>query len=102
MATKILTIGIPEETWKKIKRIAALQGKSVSALVREQIEKFLGEEDRYKEVHKKISAIAKKTEVFLKDGKEKIYAGCKVLFTEDLSHGMKIAGVEIVNPFFKI
>jgi len=28
------------------------------------------------------------------------YAGCKVLFTEDLSHGMKIAGVEIVNPFF--
>jgi predicted nucleic acid-binding protein len=25
-----------------------------------------------------------------------------VLFTEDLSHGMKIAGVEIVNPFFKI
>jgi predicted nucleic acid-binding protein len=28
------------------------------------------------------------------------YVGCKVLFTEDLSHGMKIAGVEIVNPFF--
>jgi predicted DNA-binding protein len=60
MATKILTIGIPEETWKKIKRIAALQGKSVSALVREQIEKFLGEENRYIEVHKKISAIAEK------------------------------------------
>ena len=30
------------------------------------------------------------------------YAGCRMLFTEDLSHGMKIAGVEIVNPFFKI
>ena len=28
-------------------------------------------------------------------------AGCKILFTEDLSHGMKIAGIEIVNPFFK-
>ena len=28
------------------------------------------------------------------------YAGCRVLFTEDFSHGMKIAGVEIVNPFF--
>ncbi|MDL1971616.1 MAG: PIN domain-containing protein [Candidatus Desulfofervidaceae bacterium] len=27
-------------------------------------------------------------------------AGCKILFTEDLSHGMKIAGIEIVNPFF--
>ncbi|NPA39258.1 MAG: hypothetical protein GXO57_02290 [Thermodesulfobacteria bacterium] len=60
MATKILTVGISEETWKKLKKVAGLQGKSVSALVREQIEKFLGEEDRYKEVHKKISAIAKK------------------------------------------
>jgi len=60
MATKILTIGIPEETWKKIKRIAALQGKSVSALVREQIEKFLGEDNKYAELHKKISAIAEK------------------------------------------
>jgi len=28
-------------------------------------------------------------------------AGCKILFTEDLSHGMEIAGIEIVNPFFK-
>lgn len=32
-------------------------------------------------------------------------ARCKILFTEDLSHGMKIAGIiagiEIVNPFFK-
>ncbi|AMM40220.1 twitching motility protein PilT [Candidatus Desulfofervidus auxilii] len=28
-------------------------------------------------------------------------AVCKILFTEDLSHGMKIAGIEIVNPFFK-
>ncbi len=26
-------------------------------------------------------------------------AGCKILFTEALSHGMKIAGIEIVNPF---
>ena len=25
--------------------------------------------------------------------------GCRVLFTEDLSHGMKLAGVEIINPF---
>lgn len=24
---------------------------------------------------------------------------CKVLFTEDLAHGMKIEGVEIINPF---
>jgi len=28
-------------------------------------------------------------------------AGCKILFTEDLSHRMKIADIEIVNPFFK-
>ena len=47
MATKILTIAVSEEIWKKIKQIAALQGKSVSALMREQIEKFLGEENRY-------------------------------------------------------
>jgi len=26
-------------------------------------------------------------------------AGCKILFTEDLSHGMRIEGIEIVNPF---
>ncbi len=26
-------------------------------------------------------------------------ANCKVIFTEDLSHGMKIERVEIVNPF---
>jgi len=25
--------------------------------------------------------------------------GCKVLFTEDLSHGMRLEGVEIINPF---
>lgn len=24
---------------------------------------------------------------------------CRIIFTEDLSHGMKIEGVEIVNPF---
>jgi predicted DNA-binding protein len=74
MATKILTIGISEETWKKIKKIATLQGKSVSALVREQIEKFLGEENRYIEVHKKISAIAEKNRGVLKGWKrEEIY-----------------------------
>ncbi|MBX6422871.1 PIN domain-containing protein [Thermosulfurimonas sp. F29] len=27
-------------------------------------------------------------------------AGCRTIFTEDLSHGMKIEGIEIVNPFF--
>ena len=58
MATKILTIAVPEEIWKKIKRTAALQGKSVSALVREQIEKSLGEENRYVEAHKRIASIA--------------------------------------------
>ena len=51
MATKILTIAVSEEIWKKIKQSAALQGKSISALIREQIEKFLGEENRYPEVH---------------------------------------------------
>lgn len=24
---------------------------------------------------------------------------CRIIFTEDLSHGMKIEGIEIVNPF---
>ena len=28
-------------------------------------------------------------------------ANCKILFTEDLSHGMKIAGIEIINPFLE-
>ncbi len=69
MATKILTIGISEETWKKIKKIAGMQGKSVSALVREQLEKFLGEENRYVEVHKKISAIAEKNRGILEKWK---------------------------------
>jgi len=59
MATKILTIAVSEEIWKKIKRIAALQEKSVSALMREQIEKFLGKENRYTEVHERIAKIAK-------------------------------------------
>ncbi|CAD7772085.1 hypothetical protein DMNBHIDG_00519 [Candidatus Methanoperedenaceae archaeon GB37] len=57
MATKILTIAVSEEIWKKIKQIAALQGKSISALMREQIEKFLGEENRYTEVHERIAKI---------------------------------------------
>ena len=50
MATKILTIAVSEEIWKKIKQTAALQGKSISALIREQIEKFLGEENRKREI----------------------------------------------------
>jgi len=25
--------------------------------------------------------------------------GCRIIFTEDLSHGMKIEGIEIINPF---
>ena len=69
MITKILTIGIPEETWKRIKKIAVLQDKSVSALVREQIEKFLGEESRYTEAHKRISAIAEKNRGVLEEWK---------------------------------
>ncbi len=74
MATKILTIGISEETWKKIKKIAGMQGKSVSALVREQIEKFLGDENRYIEVHKKISAIAEKNRgIFERWRREDLY-----------------------------
>ena len=28
-------------------------------------------------------------------------ANCKILFTEDLSHGMKIASIEIINPFLE-
>jgi predicted DNA-binding protein len=60
MAMRILTVGVSEETWEKIKKIAALQGKSVSALVREQIEKFLKEENRYREVHERIAAISEK------------------------------------------
>jgi predicted nucleic acid-binding protein len=28
-----------------------------------------------------------------------VEAGCSVLYTEDLSHGMKINGVQIENPF---
>ena len=28
--------------------------------------------------------------------------GCRIIFTEDLSHGMKIEGIEIVNPFGKV
>ena len=74
MATKILTIGVSEETWKKIKKIAALQGKSVSALVREQIEKFLEEENRYRKIHQKISTIAEKNRgIFERWKREDLY-----------------------------
>ena len=51
---------------EKIKKIAALQGKSVSALVREQLERFLGEENKYREIHQRISAIAEENRGVLK------------------------------------
>jgi len=51
--------------------------------------------------NKKITAIAKKQRYYRKV-EERIFiwrANCKILFTEELSHGMKIAGVEIINSF---
>ena len=53
-----------------------MQGKSVSALVREQIEKFLGEESSYTEAHKRISAIVEKNRGVLEECKrEDLYDG---------------------------
>ena len=46
---------------EKIKQIAAL-GKSMSALIREQIEKFLGEENRYTGFMKELQRYLRKTE----------------------------------------
>ena len=28
-----------------------------------------------------------------------VRGSCRIIFTEDLSHGMKIEGIEVVNPF---
>lgn len=39
---KVITVTLPEETWRELKRRAILAGKSISAFVRERIEEDLG------------------------------------------------------------
>jgi len=58
-ATKVITVSLPEETWKELKRRAALSGKSISAFVRERLEEELGKERFYMELDQRLRALAR-------------------------------------------
>ena len=59
---KVITVTLPEETWRELKRLAALYGKSISAFVRDRIEEDLGiKKDLYEEVHQEIREIARRS-----------------------------------------
>ncbi|MBX6422870.1 ribbon-helix-helix protein, CopG family [Thermosulfurimonas sp. F29] len=58
-ATKVITVSLPEETWKELKRRAALLGKSISAFVRERLEEELGKERFYMELDQRLRALAR-------------------------------------------
>ena len=58
---KVITVTLSEETWRELKRRAALSGKSISAFVRERIEEELGRKGNvYEEVHKELEKMAQK------------------------------------------
>ena len=58
---KVITVTLSEETWRELKRRAALAGKSISAFVRERIEEELGQKGNiYEEVHRELEEIARK------------------------------------------
>ncbi len=58
---KVITVTLPEETWRKLKRKAFLEGKSISAFVRERIEKELGRKSSvYEKAHKELEDLSRK------------------------------------------
>ena len=59
---KVITVTLSEETWRELKRRAALYGKSISAFVRDRIEEDLGrKKDLYEEIHREIREIARRS-----------------------------------------
>ena len=72
---KVITITLPEETWRELKRAATLYGKSISAFVRDQIERELGKKrDPYEEIHHEIRKMARRAAGELKAwSREELY-----------------------------
>ena len=80
METKILSVAVSEDVWKEIKKIAALRGKSVSALVREQLESIVEGTRKYEEAHRKLREIAEKRQESYNIGREKIFMTFEAFF----------------------
>ena len=58
---KVITVTLPEETWRELKRKAFLEGKSISAFVRERIEEELGRKSSVcEEVHRELKELSQK------------------------------------------
>ncbi len=73
--SKVITVTLSEETWRELKRRAALYGKSISAFVRDRIEEDLGrKKNLYEELHREIREIAKRSRGHLgKWNREELY-----------------------------
>ena len=54
---KNVTIALPEHVWRKARELAAKRGKSLSALIREQLEALTQEKSELEEVTEEILAI---------------------------------------------
>ncbi len=58
---KVITVTLPEETWRELKRKAFLEGKSISAFVRERIEEELGRKSTvYEEAHRELEELSRR------------------------------------------
>lgn len=55
-----LTISLNSEVVRKAKVLAAQRATSISALLAEQVEKLVGEEDAYKEAHRQALTLLRK------------------------------------------
>ena len=58
MPNKNVTISIPEPLWEKARMFADRHSKSLSALIREQLENLLRERDELQRAHEAIAQIA--------------------------------------------
>lgn len=58
---KVITVTLPEETWRELKKRAILAGKSISAFVRDRIEEELGRKGNiYEEVHQELEKLSRR------------------------------------------
>ena len=60
MPSKNVTISIPEPLWKKARAFAQEHGKTLSALVREQLETLLRQREELNSAHREISRAAER------------------------------------------
>lgn len=72
---KVITVTLPEDTWRELKKRAFLAGKSISAFVRERIEEDLGKKsDIYEEVHQELEKLSEQIGGHLKKwNREELY-----------------------------